>query len=80
VGAIPDVVSPREHGLLVEPRDAHAIAQAIAELARDRTALTRMSAACRRRISAAYSVERVAQDFSDLYCELCALRAPKTVL
>ena len=80
VGAIADVVSANEHGLLVEPRDAQAIAEAIAHLARERHSLARMSAACRRRIAAAYSIERVAQDFSGLYWQLCATRAPKTVL
>jgi glycosyltransferase involved in cell wall biosynthesis len=80
VGAIPDVVSANEHGLLVEPRDAQAVADAIATLAADRGALARMSAACRRRIAAGWSLERVARDFSELYFGLCVPRAPKTVL
>ena len=77
VGAIPDVVAEGEHGLLVAPRDAGAIAQAIAKLAADRALLARMSAACRQHIATTYSIERVARDFSQLYWGLCAARAPK---
>jgi glycosyltransferase involved in cell wall biosynthesis len=76
VGAIPDVVTDGEHGLLVPPRDAEAIAQAIARLAADRVLVARMSAACRKRVESAYSIERVAKDFSELYWGLCARPAP----
>ena len=67
VGAIPDVVSDGVHGVFVPPRDPQAIAAAIATLASDRAALARMSAACRERIAAAYSIERLARDFAQLY-------------
>jgi glycosyltransferase involved in cell wall biosynthesis len=77
VGAIPDVVSEGEHGLFVAPRDAEALAAAVSRLAQDRTSLARMSAACRARIAAGYSLERVARDFSELYWGLCAMRTPK---
>lgn len=77
VGAIPDVVTEGEHGLFVAPRDAEAIAQAIARLAAERALLACMSAACRTRIAAAYSLERVARDFSQLYATLCATRTPR---
>ena len=79
VGAIPEVVRDGEHGLLVEPRDANAIAEAIARLARDRIAVARMSAACRKRAAAEYSLERLARDFSTLYASLCPAQMPKTV-
>jgi glycosyltransferase involved in cell wall biosynthesis len=80
VGAIPDVVSEGEHGVFVPPRDAEAVADAIARLAKDRAMLARMSAACRARISAGYSLERVARDFSALYWGLCARRTPRPVI
>ena len=80
VGGIPDVVVGNEHGLFVEPRDPGAIAQAIAALAQDRVALARMSAACRKRIGTAYSIERVAKEFAELYRGLCAARSPTTAL
>jgi glycosyltransferase involved in cell wall biosynthesis len=68
--AIPDVVTQDEHGLFVPPRDPEAIAQAIAALAADRDRLARMSAACRERVAAHYSLERLADDFSALYRKL----------
>ena len=77
VGAIPDVVSEGEHGLFVAPRDADSVADAIARLAGDHAMLARMSAACRARIAAGYSLERVARDFAELYWGLCAMRTPK---
>jgi glycosyltransferase involved in cell wall biosynthesis len=66
VGAIPDVLSHGTHGLLVPPRDCKAIARALAELAADREKLSWMSRACRRRIRAAFSIERVADELAQL--------------
>lgn len=71
VGAIPDVVTHGIHGLLVKPRDGFAIAEAIASLARDRERLSWMSRACRRRVLAAFSIERVAAELA-LHYELLA--------
>jgi glycosyltransferase involved in cell wall biosynthesis len=70
VGAIPDVVADGTHGTLVPPRDGKAIAEALATLCLDRDRLSWMSRACRRRIRAAYSIERVASEFGALYAEL----------
>ncbi len=80
VGAIPDVVEAGAHGLFVPVRDAGALARAIASLAADRAWVARMSAACRKRIAAAYSIERVGAEFSGLYAALCAARSPKAIL
>jgi glycosyltransferase involved in cell wall biosynthesis len=80
VGAIPEVVAHGEHGVLVQPRDPESIAAAIAGLASRRAELARMSAACRSRIAGAYSIERVARDFSQLYWGVCATRAPRTAV
>jgi glycosyltransferase involved in cell wall biosynthesis len=76
VGAIPDVVTEGEHGVIVPPRDAAAIALAIEKLSKDKAAVARMSAVCRKRVATAYSIERVAKDFSELYWGLCARPAP----
>jgi glycosyltransferase involved in cell wall biosynthesis len=65
--------------VFVEPRDAEAIAEALASLAADRAALLRMSAACRKRAAMTYSLERLARDFSTLYASLAEARVPKTV-
>jgi glycosyltransferase involved in cell wall biosynthesis len=74
VGGIPDVVQEGAHGLFVPLRDSDAIAQSIAALSQDRAALARMSAACRKRIAGAYSIERLATDFSGLYASLTTPR------
>jgi glycosyltransferase involved in cell wall biosynthesis len=77
VGAVPDVVVAGLHGVLVPPRDMAAIASAISTLAADRTGLARMSTACRSRIAACYSVERLARSFRDVYSGLLATRAAR---
>jgi len=71
VGAIPDVVSDGIHGFLVPPRDGKAIAEALAVLAGDRDRLSWMSRACRRRIRAAFSIDRLAQELSLMYSSVC---------
>lgn len=71
VGAIPDVMADGIHGFLVPPRDGKAIAEALAVLAGDRERLSWMSRACRRRIRAAFSIDRVAAEFAVHYARLC---------
>jgi glycosyltransferase involved in cell wall biosynthesis len=71
VGAIPDVVAHGTHGYLVPARDGKAIAEAIAAMGANREQLSWMSRACRRRIRAAYEIERLAREFSQRYGELC---------
>jgi glycosyltransferase involved in cell wall biosynthesis len=72
VGAIPEVVFEGVHGLFVPLHDPEAIARAIARLDADRELLAQMSAACRKRIAASYSVERLADDVRRLYADLFA--------
>jgi glycosyltransferase involved in cell wall biosynthesis len=67
VGAIPDVVTDETHGCLVPPRDGKAMAQAIAYMAADRERLAMMSRACRLRIRAAYSIQRLAAELAMQY-------------
>jgi glycosyltransferase involved in cell wall biosynthesis len=71
VGAIPDVVVNRIHGLLVPPRNPEALAVAIEELAADRDRLVRMGTACRERIAGGYSIDGLAHKLSRLYEGLC---------
>jgi glycosyltransferase involved in cell wall biosynthesis len=71
VGAIPDVVVDRTHGLLIPSRNPHAIAGAIRELASNRDRLARMGAACRERIAGSYSIDGLAEKFCRLYEGLC---------
>lgn len=72
VGAIPDVMAEGIHGFLVPPRDGKAIAAALLVLAGDRERLSWMSRACRRRIRAAYSIERLAAELRLVYRELAS--------
>lgn len=67
VGAIPDVMRHGVHGLFVPPRDAVALAAAIAALDDDRALLARMAHAARARVLEHYTLARLAQDFSCLY-------------
>ena len=76
VGAIPDVVTHGTHGHLVAPRDGRAIAQALVNVNGDREALSWMSRACRRRIQAAYSIDRLALELSMHYAALIDGLAP----
>jgi len=71
VGAIPDVVSNGIHGFLVPPRDGKAIAEALVTLAGDRERIGWMSRACRRRIRAAFSIDRLAQELALHYGRIC---------
>jgi glycosyltransferase involved in cell wall biosynthesis len=80
VGGMPDVVLEGVHGRFVPVGDAAAIAAAITALGADRATLARMSAACRKRIAGAYSIDRVASGLAGLYTALCAARAPRAVL
>ncbi|HET9576902.1 MAG TPA: glycosyltransferase [Usitatibacter sp.] len=70
VGAIPDVMTHGIHGFLVPVRDGKAIAEALAVLHGDRERLSWMSRACKRRIRAAYSIDRVAAQFATYYAHL----------
>jgi glycosyltransferase involved in cell wall biosynthesis len=79
VGAIPDVMTDKVHGVLVPVRDAPAIAAAIVWLAGDRQALEAMRPACRRRIARSYSRNMLVEQFGRLYREL-ACTPPASVL
>lgn len=67
VAAIPDVMQDGVHGFFVPPRDARAVADAIAILDSDRMLLDKMARAGRTRVVEAYTLERLAKDFSGLY-------------
>jgi glycosyltransferase involved in cell wall biosynthesis len=76
VGAIPDVVCHGTHGYLVPVRDGKSLAEALALMSGDREKLSWMSRACRRRVRAAYSIERLAAELAVRYRDLiCGLQA-----
>jgi len=59
-----------KHGYLIPARNPPALADAIARLDADRSALQRMSRASQRRIQEHYTLERMANDFRVLYQSL----------
>lgn len=67
VGAIPDVMEDGVHGYLVPMKSAKALSERIVELASRRGLLAAMSIACRRRIAARYTSQRLVDDFGKLY-------------
>jgi len=72
VGGIPDVVVDGEHGRLIPPDDAGAIADALRDLAASSERLRTMSRACVRHADADLGLDRLAERFGALYRELGA--------
>lgn len=70
VGAIPDVMQDRRHGLFVEPRDPAGLADAIAWLDGHRAEMAEMARAGRERVLEQYTVSRLAGDFHRIYSSL----------
>jgi glycosyltransferase involved in cell wall biosynthesis len=70
VGAIPEVLQDGDQGLLVPVRAAQPIADALATLATDRLLLHRLAVAARRRVVERYGVQRLAEQFRQLYQKL----------
>ena len=69
-GAIADVMQDGREGFLVKPRDPRGLADLLAALLQDPSALPRLSAASRQRIRESYSLERMANAFDALYSEV----------
>jgi glycosyltransferase involved in cell wall biosynthesis len=70
VGAIPDVVTDRVHGLFVPPRDSAAIADAVEWIHRHRAEARELGTSARRRVEERYGVSRLAEDFRTLYRQI----------
>lgn len=70
VGGIPHVLADGETGLLVAPRDAGAIAQAVVGLARDPQRRKTMGSKARDAIVPRYGLERMVEQIEALYEEL----------
>lgn len=66
-GGIPEIVVHRETGLLVPPRDDHAMAGAIVELLRNEPLRTRMGQAGLERVRARFTVERMVAETLRVY-------------
>jgi glycosyltransferase involved in cell wall biosynthesis len=66
-GGIPEVVVDGATGLLVPPRDAHALAAAILGLLRDEPLRKQMAEAGHSRVRARFSVDRMVEQTLDVY-------------
>jgi glycosyltransferase involved in cell wall biosynthesis len=72
VGGIPALVQHEEHALIVPPRDAAALADAIARALRDRTLRERLGRNAQVRQRREYDVQTTLQSLEDLYEQLFA--------
>jgi len=70
VGAAPELIDDGVHGLLVPPRDAARLANAIARLLDDRELARRLGEAARRRALECFSRAAMMRRFEDFYAGL----------
>lgn len=66
-GGIPEAVIPNETGLLVEPADPKALAQAIVKLLKDRALWKQFGEAGRRRVAEQFDVNHLIEGTLDVY-------------
>jgi glycosyltransferase involved in cell wall biosynthesis len=76
VGGVPDVVLPGS-GVLVERGDHSALAEGVAQLARDPELRAQMGDRARDHVTRSFSIERLLRDIEALYEELLRRRAPQ---
>jgi L-malate glycosyltransferase len=71
-GGIPEVVDEGRTGVLVEPRDAHQLADAILRLIQDGTMRKRMADAGYERVRQRFTVERMVAETAAVYARLAS--------
>ena len=76
VGGVPDVVTDGVDGILCDPGDVDALADALGELATDPGLRAQLGRPGRANMLARYSVERLVDDVDSLYRTLLADRTP----
>ncbi|HKT81929.1 MAG TPA: glycosyltransferase [Vicinamibacterales bacterium] len=69
-GGIPEVVADKVNGLLVPPRDHHALAGAIVTLLKDKTLRDRFGAEGRRRFLESFTVEKMIDGTAAVYARV----------
>jgi glycosyltransferase involved in cell wall biosynthesis len=75
VGGVPDLIDDGEHGLLVPPGDADALAAAIGRLLNDRALADRLGRSAAERCAREFSFDVAVRRFEDLYESLYARSA-----
>lgn len=75
VSAIPEIVADEETGLLVPPRDAGALAEAVVSLLRDPGRRAVMGAAGRARLQSAFSVAAMVEATVEIYRDIARARS-----
>lgn len=70
IGGIPDMIEDGKEGLLVEPRSATEVENAIRRLDEDPAFAARLGLAARQRVLERYAVDRVAEAWHGLYREV----------
>ncbi len=74
VGGIPEVVTNGQHGILVPPNDAVALATAVGELIRDPARRSTLGAAGQRRAAELFSADAIVPRYEKLYRRICEAR------
>jgi glycosyltransferase involved in cell wall biosynthesis len=72
VGGVPELITDGEHGLLVPPRDPHALANAIQRLLDDRRLAARLGNAAHERQRAEHDLDAAVAKLERLYVELAS--------
>ena len=75
-GGIPEIVEDGVNGLLVPPRDAHALADAMVRALNDESMRRRMGAAGLARVRERFTVERMVSQTADIYRRLRQSQVP----
>jgi phosphatidylinositol alpha-1,6-mannosyltransferase len=78
-GAVPEVVRDGETGLLVDPEDPRAVAEAVVRLLADRDLARRMGETGRRWVTDQFAYARFRDGVDRLVRDLAALGGPEVV-
>jgi glycosyltransferase involved in cell wall biosynthesis len=76
-GAVPEVIEEGRDGLLVPTPEPSGIAAAMLRLMHDPSLSARLGIAARKTIEERFSVDRMAQETSDLYQRVCLQRGQR---
>ena len=76
-GGIPEVVIQGKTGVLVPPGDPQALARAVIRLLKEREEAERMGRAGRRMVEQRFSIDRMVEEYLDLYCQVASREATR---